>query len=297
MYEVVTAGSLAVAYEQTGPVHGWPVVLVHGFPYDVRAFDDVVKLLEGEGARVIVPYLRGYGPTRFLSQATPRSGEQAALGTDLLALLDALEVHQAGLAGFDWGGRAASVVAALWPDRVRFLVCANGYAIQNIAVADEPAFPEDEYRYWYQFYFHGDRGRAGLTRHRRAFCKLLWTLWSPGWDFDDETFGRTAESFDNPDFVEVVIHSYRHRFGLVAGDNALVDVESQLAGQPPITIPTITIDGDADGVVPARDGSAFASHFTSTYEHLRIPDVGHNIPQESPGAFAEVVLRLHHDVG
>ena len=297
MYKVVTAGSLAVAYEQTGPLDGWPVVLAHGFPYDVRAFDDVVKPLADEGARVIVPYLRGYGPTRFLSQATPRSGEQAALGTDLLALLDALKIPEAGLAGFDWGGRAASVVAALWPDRVRYLVCANGYAIQNIAAAGEPALPEDEYRYWYQFYFHGDRGQAGLTRHRRQLCKLLWTLWSPGWDFDDETFASTAESFDNPDFVEVVIHSYRHRFGLVAGDRALADVESQLAGQPRITVPTITIDGEADGVVPARDGSAFAAHFTSTYEHLRIPMAGHNLPQESPAAFAEAVLRLHHDLG
>jgi pimeloyl-ACP methyl ester carboxylesterase len=297
LYEVVTAGSLAVAYEQTGPLDGWPVVLVHGFPYDVRAFDDVVKPLADEGARVIVPYVRGYGPTRFLSQATPRSGEQAALGTDLLALLDALEIPEAGLAGFDWGGRAASVVAALWPDRVRYLVCANGYAIQNIAAAGEPALPEDEYRYWYQFYFHGDRGQAGLTRHRRQLCKLLWTLWSPSWHFDDETFDRTAESFDNPDFVEIVIHSYRHRFGLVAGDSALADVESRLAGQPRITVPTITLDGEADGVVPARDGSAFAPHFTSTYEHLRIPDVGHNLPQESPVAFAEAVLRLHHDVG
>lgn len=297
MYEVVTAGSLAVAYEQTGPVDGWPIVLLHGFPYDVRAFDDVVQPLADDGARVIVPYLRGFGPTRFLDSSTPRSGEQAALGADLLAFLDALDIPKAALAGYDWGGRAACVVAALWPERVRFLISGAGYAIQNIAASGEPALPDAELRYWYQYYFHGERGRAGLTRYRREFCKLLWKMWSPTWDFNDATFDRTAESFDNPDFVETVIHSYRHRFGLVPGDDSLAHIEARLAEQPPIAVPAITIDGEVDGVVPPTDGSKFAHHFTSRFQHLRIPNAGHNLPQESPAAFTDAILRLHHSVG
>lgn len=297
MHEVVVAGHLEIAYEHAGPVDGWPIVLLHGFPYDVRAFDGVVKPLVDDGARVIAPYLRGFGPTRFLDTSTPRSGEQAALGADLVALLDALDIPKAGLAGYDWGGRAACVVAALWPERVQFLVSGAGYAIQNIAGSGEPALPEAELRYWYQYYFHGERGRAGLTQYRREFCKLLWKMWSPSWEFDDETFDRSAESFDNPDFVEIVIHSYRHRFGLVPGDNSFALIEERLAERPPINVPTITIDGEADGVVLPTDGSRFAQHFTSEYQHLRIPNVGHNIPQESPEVFADAILRLHHSVG
>ncbi|OIQ85798.1 haloalkane dehalogenase [mine drainage metagenome] len=296
MYEVVTAGSLAVAYEQTGPLDGWPIVLLHGFPYDVRAFDGVVQPLVNEGARVIVPYLRGFGPTRFLDSSTPRSGEQAALGADLLTLLDALDISKAALVGYDWGGRAACVVAALWPERVRFLVSGAGYAIQNIAASGEPALPDAELRYWYQYYFHGERGRAGLTRYRREFCKLLWKMWSPTWDFDDATFDRTAQSFDNPDFVEIVIHSYRHRFGLAPGDDSLAHLEARLAEQPPITVPTITMDGEVDGVVLPTDGSRIAHHFTSRIQHLLIPNAGHNLPQESPEAFADAILRLHFSV-
>jgi pimeloyl-ACP methyl ester carboxylesterase len=295
MHKVVHAGQLAVAYEESGDGAGWPVVLSHGFPYDVRAFDDVVPLLTERGARVIVPYLRGYGPTRFLDDEGFRSGEQAAIGMDLLALLNALGIERAGLAGYDWGARASCVVAALHPHRADFLVVANGYAIQDIAAARTPASPESELRYWYQYYFHSARGQAGLEQHRRDFCRLLWNLWSPTWPFDAPTYDRTARSFDNPDFVEVVIHSYRHRFGLVAGDPALAPVEARLAQRPPIAVPAITIDGDADGVVPPTDGSAHARHFTAGREHRRIANAGHNLPQEAPFDFAAAILSLHDD--
>lgn len=293
MHKVVRAGQLAVAYEESGDPAGWPVVLSHGFPYDVRAYDDVVPLLTARGARVIVPYLRGYGPTRFLDPTGLRSGEEAAVGMDLLALLDALGIERAGLAGYDWGGRASCVVAALHPQRATFLVSANGYPIQDIAAAGKPAMPESEFRYWYQYYFHSERGRAGLEQYRHDLCRLLWRLWSPTWQFDDETYARTAGSFDNPEFVDVVVHSYRHRFGLVAGDPAFTAVEARLAEQPDIAVPAITIDGDADGVTPATDGSLFARHFTAGWEHRRVPDAGHNLPQEAPAPFAEAILTLH----
>lgn len=217
MLKRVNAGVLSVAYEDSGRADGKPVVLLHGFPYDVHAYDEVTPLLVSAGCRVITPYLRGYGPTRFLSGDTPRSGQQAVLAHDLLALMDALALERAVLAGYDWGGRAACIVAALWPERVRGLVSVNGYNIQDIAGSSKPAAPENEFRYWYQYYFHGERGRAGLEQNRRALCKLLWKLWSPNWEFDDATYECTAASFDNPDFVPVVIHSYRHRYALVPG--------------------------------------------------------------------------------
>ncbi len=225
---------LEIAFEDTGPKDGWPALLLHGFPYDVHAYDGVAPLLARAGARVIVPYLRGYGPTAFLSADAPRSGQQAALGADALALLDALDISSAILAGYDWGGRAACVVAALWPERTAGLVTVNGYNIQNIARSREPAAPENELRHWYQYYFHGERGREGLTRNRHELCKLLWRLWSPKWSIHDDTYARSAVAFDNPDFVDVVIHSYRHRFGLVAGDPAYEDIERRLAEQPAI---------------------------------------------------------------
>ena len=214
------AGVLNVAYLDTGPAHGPPVLLMHGFPYDIHAYAEVVPMLTAKGCRVIVPYLRGYGETRCVDAATPRSGEQAALGADLLALMDALALPRAVLAGYDWGGRAACVVAALWPQRCTGLVSYNSYNIQHIANAMQPLPPDGERRLWYQYYFHSDRGRAGLAAQRRALCKLLWQTWSPTWAFDDATFERSAVAFDNPDFVDVVIHSYRHRFGLVPGDPA-----------------------------------------------------------------------------
>jgi len=292
MTKQIEAGALCVAYDEIGDAAGWPVVLLHGFPYDVHAFEAVAPLLERQGARVIVPYLRGYGATRFLSAGTPRSGEQAALGQDLLALLDALGIESAVLGGFDWGGRAACVVAALWPGRCRGLVTANGYNIQNIAKAMEPSPPEREYEHWYQYYFHSERGCAGLTQNRHALCRLLWRLWSPEWDVDEATFDRTAAAFENPDFVEVVIHSYRHRYGLVPGDPAVSSIEKMLADQPQIRVPAISFDGGADGVSPAQDEEFHARHFGGPFTHRVLAGIGHNIPQEAPGDFADAVLDL-----
>ena len=288
----VRAGVLDVALHQSGPADGPPVFLMHGFPYDIHAYAEVAPLLAAQGCRVHVPYLRGFGGTRFLSDATPRSGEQAALGADLLALLDALAIPQAVLAGYDWGGRAACVVAALWPGRCTGLVSFNSYNIQHIASAMQPDTPANEHRLWYQYYFHSERGRAGLQADRRALCRLLWRLWSPTWAFDDATFARSAAAFDHPDFVEVVVHSYRHRFGLAAGDPALAQIEQRLAAQPPISVPTISFDGTDDGVRPAAAAAQHARHFTGPRSHRVIPGVGHNMPQEVPQMFADAVLEL-----
>ena len=290
--KTIDTPTLTIAYEEAGPADGQPVLLLHGWPYDVRAFDDVVPTLSRAGCRVVAPYLRGFGPTRFLSDATPRSGEQAALGSDALALMDALALPSAVLAGYDWGGRAACVVAALWPERVRGLVSVGGYNIQDIAGSAVPADPGQELRYWYQYYFHGERGRAGLAANRRAFCRLLWRLWSPSWAFDDATFERTAASFDNPDFVDVVVHSYRHRYGYAPGDPALAAIEQRLAQQPAITVPTVVLHGDDDGVGPAPMSERHARHFTGPYVRQVVPGVGHNLPQEAPGSFALAVLSL-----
>jgi pimeloyl-ACP methyl ester carboxylesterase len=291
MIKHIDAGVLNIAYSEVGAPQGWPVVLLHGFPYDIHAYDDVVPQLAAEGARVITPYLRGYGATRFLLLTTPRSGQQAALGADLRALLDALRIDSAILAGYDWGGRAACVVSALWPERAQGLVSYNSYNIQNIARAMEPDTPENERGLWYQYYFQSERGRAGLVKDRRSFCRLLWRLWSPTWEFDNATFERTATSFDNPDFVDVVIHSYRHRFGAVAGDPSLEELERRLAAQPKITVPTVTLDGADDGIRSAGTVT-HASQFTGRHEHRVIPGAGHNLPQEKPGAFAEAVLTV-----
>jgi pimeloyl-ACP methyl ester carboxylesterase len=288
--KTVTAGVLEVAYQETGPAEGTPIVLLHGFPYDVWAFGEVTPLLAAQGCRVIVPYLRGYGPTRFRSPATPRSGQQAALGHDLLQLLNALALPSAVLA--DWGGRAACIVAALWPERARGLVSCGGYNIQDFAGSAVPQPPELEHRHWYQFYFHGERGRAGLAAHRRELGRLLWRLWSPSWTFDDATFERTAAAFENPDFVEVVIHSYRHRFGLVPGDPALEETERRLAARPPITVPTVVLHGGDNAVSPASSSERHARFFTGRYARRLIPGVGHNVPQEAPREFAEAILSL-----
>jgi len=293
MLKRVETSLLDIAYDEQGDSGGWPVVLLHGFPYDIHAYDEVVPRLASRGARVITPYLRGYGPTRFLSPETPRSGQQAALGADLVALLDALQIDQAVLAGYDWGGRAACIVAALHPQRARGLVSVNGYNIQQIATALEPAEPEKEYRLWYQYYLHGERGRAGLTQNRREFCRLLWSLWSPTWRFDNDTYVRSAASFDNPDFVEVVVHSYRHRFGLVDGDPRFEDIERHLAAMPPITVPTITLEGDADGVLPPAGRAGNSQRFTARHENRVIPNIGHNFPQEAPETFAQAILDMN----
>jgi pimeloyl-ACP methyl ester carboxylesterase/predicted N-acetyltransferase YhbS len=286
--KTIDAGVLHVAYEEHGFADGWPCVLGHGFPYDVHAYAEVVPILTAAGARVIVPYLRGFGSTRFLSSETPRSGEQAALGADHLALMDALGIERAMLGGYDWGGRAACVVSALWPDRAVALVSGNSYTIQNIAGSMQPAPPLEEAALWYQYYFHSERGRVGLAKDRRAIARLLWRMWSPTWTFDEATFDRTAEAFYAPDFVDVVIHSYRHRFGLVAGDPAYADVERRLATQPPIRIPAVTIDGERDGV---NFGTGHHGRkFLGAHEHRLFADAGHNLPQERPQDFARAVL-------
>ncbi|MEJ8812550.1 alpha/beta hydrolase [Variovorax ureilyticus] len=288
----IRAGVLDVSYFEVGPPAGPPVLLMHGFPYDIHSYVDVAPMLAAAGCRVIVPYLRGYGGTRFLRDATPRSGEQAALGADLLALLDALAIPKAVLAGYDWGGRAACVVAALWPERCAGLVSYNSYNVQDIAKAMQPDSAENEHRLWYQYYFHSERGRAGLAADRRGITRLLWQLWSPTWRFEDATFERSAQAFDHPDFVDVVIHSYRHRFGLVPGDPAYADIEAKLAGQPAIAVPTITFDGADDGVRSPADASAHAHRFAGPRSHRVVPGVGHNMPQEVPRVFADAVLEL-----
>lgn len=288
----VDAGVLNIAYHEGGPVDGPVVVLLHGFPYDIHSFVDVAPILAAKGCRIIVPYLRGYGPTRFRDEKTPRSGEQAAIGADLIALIDALGVKRGVFAGYDWGGRAACVAAALWPDRCAGLVSVNGYLIQDIARAMVPVRPEREVPLWYQYYFQLERGRAGLTANRRGIARILWQQWSPNWHFDDATFERTAAAHDNADYVDVVIHSYRHRFGLADGDPKYADIQRRLAALPPIAVPTITLDGDADGVVPATDGTASAAKFTGRRAHLVIPRAGHNLPQEEPEAFAAAVMEL-----
>jgi pimeloyl-ACP methyl ester carboxylesterase len=288
----IDAGVLNIAYCEQGPADGPAVVLLHGFPYDIHSFVDVAPLLAAQGCRAIVPYLRGYGPTRFRDEKTPRSGEQAAVGGDLMALMDALAVKRAVFAGYDWGGRAACVAAALWPDRCIGLVSVNSYLIQDIARAMVPQIPEREVVLWYQYYFQLERGRAGLTANRRGIAKILWRQWSPNWHFDDASFERTAAAHDNPDFVDVVIHSYRHRFGLADGDSQYADLQRRLAALPAISVPTITLDGDADGVAPATDGTASAPKFTGRRIHRVIPRAGHNLPQEEPEAFAAAVMEL-----
>jgi pimeloyl-ACP methyl ester carboxylesterase len=288
----VDAGVLNIAYYEAGPADGPVVMLMHGFPYDIHSYVDVAPQLAAQGCRVIVPYLRGYGPTRFLDPATPRSGEQAAMGADLMALMDALHIQRAVFAGYDWGGRAACVGAALWPERCIGLVCVNSYLIQDIARAMVPARPEREVPLWYQYYFQIERGRAGLAANRRDIARILWTQWSPNWQFDAACFDRTAIGHDNPDYVEVVIHSYRHRYGLADGDPRYADIQQKLSALPPITVPAITLDGDGDGVSPATDGRSSAPRFTGRRVHRVIPRAGHNLPQEAPEAFAAAVMEL-----
>jgi pimeloyl-ACP methyl ester carboxylesterase len=288
----VRTPSLDIGYEESGAADGTPVILLHGWPYDPRCYDAVVPLLTQARCRVIVPYLRGFGPTRFLSADTPRSGQQAALGNDLRELMDALQIPRALLAGYDWGGRAACVVAALWPERAIGLVTGNAYNIQDIANANKPQAPEQEARFWYQYYFHTERGRAGLEQNRRALCRLLWRLWSPHWDFDEATFEKSAASFDNPDFVAVTTQSYRHRYGNAPGDPALDEIERRLAAQPKITVPAIALQGEADGVLGPELSQGHARQFTGRYERRVLPRIGHNPPQEAPGAFADAVLAL-----
>ena len=288
----VDAGVLNVGYAEAGPANGPPVILLHGWPYDIQSFVEVTPLLAKEGFRVIVPYLRGYGTTHFLSDATKRNGQQAAVALDTVALMDALGIERAVLAGFDWGARTANCVAALWPERCKAMVSVSGYLIGSQAANKAPLPPKGELAWWYQFYFATERGRDGYEKYRREFAKLIWQTASPTWRFDDATFDRTAASFDNPDHVAIVIHNYRWRLGLAEGEARYDDLEKRLAAGPVITVPTITLEGDANGA-PHADASAYAKKFSGKYAHRIITGgVGHNLPQEAPQAFAKAVIDL-----
>ena len=287
------AGVLNVAYIETGPADGPAVVLLHGFPYDVHSYDVAAAQLATKGHRVIVPYLRGFGPTRFLHGGSPRVGQQAALGSDLLAFLDRLAIKKATLAGYDWGGRAACVVAALWPERVSGLVsCGTGYNLQNSKEVLEPVEPEKERLHWYWFYLNSRRGQAALSQNRAGLCRYLWREFSPSWSFNDATFTQTALSFDNPDFVDVVLHSYRYRIGTVPGDPDLDALEQRLAAEPRITVPTIVLQGADDGVDRAEQAEMVAPHFSKLRRFTTLNHVGHNLPQEAPDEFAAAVVEL-----
>ncbi len=286
----VDAGRLNVGYAEAGPAGGPAVILLHGWPYDIYSFADATPALASAGYRVIVPFVCGYGTTRFLSDDTPRNGQQAALAADVIAHMDALGIGKAILAGFDWGARSANVVAALWPDRCKALVSVSGYLIGSQAAGAAPLPPQAEHQWWYQYYFATERGRAGYDAYRREFSKLIWQLASPRWAFDDATFARSAAAFDNPDHVEIVIHNYRWRIGLAEGEPHYDDLEQRLAGLPAIAAPTITLEGDANGA-PHPDPSAYAGKFSGTYEHRTIEGgVGHNLPQEAPQAFAQAIV-------
>ncbi|WP_151477411.1 alpha/beta fold hydrolase [Streptomyces albicerus] len=285
----VRTDALDVAYYETGPRDGDTVLLLHGFPYDIHSYVDVAPLLAEVGFRVIVPYLRGHGPTRFLSDATPRAGQQASLGADVIALMDALGIESAYLAGYDWGGRAACIAAAVWPERCLGLVSVNSYLIQDIAAAMNPIAPPLEAGFWYFYYFLTERGRAGLAANAKEIARVIWTRNSPKWHFGDEVLDRAAEAFQNPDYVEIVIHSYRHRLGFAPGFSEYEKIETLLAQQPVITVPAVTLDGLADGNFPATDGTSSAHHFTGPRLHRLVKDAGHNLPQERPEAFAAAV--------
>jgi pimeloyl-ACP methyl ester carboxylesterase len=288
----IDAGLLNVGYVDLGPADGPAVLLLHGWPYDIHSYVDVATALAAAGYRVIVPYLRGYGSTRFRSGETARNGEQAALAVDAIAFLDALEIHKAIVAGFDWGARTACIVAALWPERCDGLVSVSGYLIGSQAAGKLPLPPEAEHQWWYQYYFATERGRAGYDQYRREFAKFIWRTASPEWDFDDATFERSAASFDNPDHVAIAIHNYRWRLGLADGEAEYVEVENRLAEAPGIDVPTITLEGDANGA-PHPDPSAYATKFSGPYSHRTIEGgIGHNLPQEAPDAFSDAVLEL-----
>ena len=286
----VDAGALSVGYAEAGPADGPAVLLLHGWPYDIHSYAEATPVLASAGYRVIVPFARGYGTTRFLSDDTLRNGQQAVLAVDVIAHMDALGIDRATLAGFDWGGRSAGIVAAWWPDRCQALVSVSGYLIGSQAASAAPLPPAAEHTWWYQFYFATERGRAGYHQYRRQFNKLIWRLASPQWAFDDATFARTAAAFDNPDHVAIVIHNYRWRLSLAEGESQYDDMERQLASAPNIAVPTITLEGDANGA-PHADASAYAAKFTGKYEHrVIIGGVGHNLPQEAPQAFAQAII-------
>ena len=286
----IDAGLLNVGYAGAGPADGPAVILLHGWPYDIHSYSEVAPLLASKGYRVVVPYLRGYGTTRFLSDETFRNGQQLALAVDVIALMDALKVEKAVVGGFDWGARTADIVAALWPERCKALVSVSGYLIGSQEANRMPLPPQAELAWWYQYYFATERGRAGYEAYRRDFAKLIWQIASPRWGFDDATFERSAAAFDNPDHVAIVIHNYRWRLGLADGEPRYADLETRLAAAPVITVPTITLEGDANGA-PHPDASAYAKKFSGRYAHRVITGgIGHNLPQEAPQAFAQAVV-------
>ena len=286
----IDAGLLNVGYAEAGPANGPPVILLHGWPYDIYSFVDVAPLLAAGGYRVIVPFLRGYGTTRFLSSETIRNGQPSVVAVDIIALLDALKIEKPIIGGFDWGARTANIIAALWPERCKAMVSVSGYLIGSQASGKAPLPPPVELQWWYQFYFATERGRAGYEKYRHDFSKLIWKLASPKWTFDDATFDRSAASFDNPDHVSIVIHNYRWRLGLAEGEPKYDDLEKRLAESPVITVPTITLEGDANGA-PHPDPSSYARKFSGKYENRIITGgVGHNLPQEAPEAFAKAVI-------
>ena len=288
----IDAGPLDVGYVEVGPPNGQPVVLLHGWPYDIHSYAEAAPALGAAGYRVVVPHLRGYGTTRFLSDDAVRNGQQAALAVDVINLMDALAIDSAIVAGFDWGARTANVVTALWPERCKAMVSVSGYLIGNQAANKAPLPPPAELSWWYQYYFATDRGRAGYDKYRRDFAKLIWHTASPQWNFDDETFDRSAASFDNPGHVDIVIHNYRWRLGIASGESQYDDLEQQLATGPPITVPTITLEGDANGA-PHPDPSTYATRFSGKYTHRTISGgVGHNLPQEAPKAFVDAILEV-----
>jgi pimeloyl-ACP methyl ester carboxylesterase len=284
----IDAGVLNVGYAEAGPAGGPPVVLLHGWPYDIHSYVDVAPLLASQGYRVIVPYLRGYGTTRFLSGDTFRNGQQSAIAADIIALMDALRIDKAIVAGFDWGARTADIMAALWPERCKAIVSVSGYLIVNLEANQQPLPPQAEYGWWYQYYFTTDRGEHGYSQYRHDFNKLIWQIASPKWHFDDVTYERTAAAFDNPDHVSIVIHNYRWRLKLAKGEPRYDAFEQKLVEAPPITVPAITIASDFDGA--AADGRAYAKRFSGKYSHRVLSGIGHNVPQEAPQAFASAVV-------
>jgi pimeloyl-ACP methyl ester carboxylesterase len=286
----VNAGLLNVGYAEVGPADGTPVILLHGWPYDIHTYVDVAPLLAQAGYRVIVPYLRGYGTTRFLSDDTPRNGQQSAIAADIIALMDALRIEKALIAGCDWGARTANILAALWPERVNAMVSVSGYLIGSQELNKMPLPPKAELQWWYQYYFATERGRVGYEKYRREFARLIWELASPKWTFDDATFNRSAAAFDNPDHVAIAVHNYRWRLGLAEGEAKYDDLEKRLEAFPVISVPTITLEGDANGA-PHPDPAAYAKKFSGKYEHRLITGgIGHNLPQEAPQAFAQAVV-------
>ncbi|WP_214317787.1 alpha/beta fold hydrolase [Nonomuraea sediminis] len=289
----IDAGVLSVGYVEAGPADGPPVILMHGFPYDIHSYAEVAPLLAAQGHRVIVPYFRGYGTTRFLADATPRNAEQAAFALDIIALMDALKIREPILAGFDWGSRTGDIIAALWPQRSKALVSVSGYLVTNVEANQMPLPPRAEWAWWYQYYFATQRGVLGLDKYRRDLAELVWKFSSPTWHFDAATFERTAAAFDNPDYVRIVIGNYRWRLGLLKGDPRYASIERQLSEGPAIAVPAITIDGRYDPFTPPGNGSAYRAKFTGKYEH-RVFDVGHNVPQEAPQAFAQAVIDANH---